>query len=226
MRTNAVNATKNTKKTAFIKIVGLMLAAALATLAVSSLSGCSYIESKVNDLKGSLVGVTFNIETYDNYGALTMQTSGDKITLSGNRIKEPTYTDDGIGYSYDLSSVVTVTIDGHELETCGDTVVFAETGLEKELDFTTVDFIQSHETGAITENTVFAYTINRYENLFGKSRVIVIKSQMGQPLCAYSGDKVYYEVCDDLPKTTKLMVDGKALYIHRANFQIIDKALL
>ncbi|MFZ2839553.1 MAG: DUF5052 family protein [Blautia wexlerae] len=25
---------------------------------------------------------------------------------------------------------------------------------------------------------------------------------------------------------TKLMVDGKALYIHRANYQIIDKKLL
>lgn len=30
----------------------------------------------------------------------------------------------------------------------------------------------------------------------------------------------------DLPKMTKLMIDGKALYIHRANFQIIDKELL
>ncbi|WP_270609480.1 DUF5052 family protein [Blautia massiliensis (ex Durand et al. 2017)] len=30
----------------------------------------------------------------------------------------------------------------------------------------------------------------------------------------------------DLPKMTKLMIDGRALYIHRANFQIIDTALL
>lgn len=30
----------------------------------------------------------------------------------------------------------------------------------------------------------------------------------------------------DLPRFTKLMIDGKALYIHRANFQIVDKALL
>ena len=55
---------------------------------------------------------------------------------------------------------------------------------------------------------------------------MVIHSQLGDPICAYSGDKVYWEVCEDLPKTTKLMVDGKALYIHRANFQIIDKELL
>ena len=68
--------------------------------------------------------------------------------------------------------------------------------------------------------------VNRYRNLFGKSRVGVIQSQLGDPICAYSGDEVYWKVCDDLPKTTKLMVDGKALYIQRANFQIIDKALL
>lgn len=34
------------------------------------------------------------------------------------------------------------------------------------------------------------------------------------------------EIPDDLPKFTKLMIDGKALYIYRANFQIIDKSLL
>ena len=51
-------------------------------------------------------------------------------------------------------------------------------------------------------------------------------SQLGDPICAYSGDDVYWEVSEDLPKTTKLMVDGKALYIHRANFQIVDKELL
>jgi hypothetical protein len=45
---------------------------------------------------------------------------------------------------------------------------------------------------------------------------------LGQPIAAFSGDDVYW----DLPKMTKLMVDGKALYIHRANYQIIDKKLL
>lgn len=54
----------------------------------------------------------------------------------------------------------------------------------------------------------------------------VIKSQLGQPIAAFSGDDVYWEVPEDLPKMTKLMIDGKALYIHRANYQIIDKALL
>lgn len=68
--------------------------------------------------------------------------------------------------------------------------------------------------------------IKSYKNMFGKSRIVVVKSQLGQPITAYLGDEVYWEIPDDLPKMTKLMIDGKALYIHRANFQIIDKALL
>ena len=104
-------------------------------------------------------------------------------------------------------------------------MIFAEDGLEPEVDFKAPEIITSTASG-IADNTAVAGIVNRYRNLFGKSRVVVIQSQLGDPICAYSGDEVYWKVCDDLPKTTKLMVDGKALYIHRANFQIIDKALL
>ena len=60
----------------------------------------------------------------------------------------------------------------------------------------------------------------------GKSRVIVIKSQIGTPIDAFSGDNIYWEVAEKLPKFTKLSIDGKAMYIHKANFQIIDTELL
>ena len=78
----------------------------------------------------------------------------------------------------------------------------------------------------LSDNTYIAGIVNKYKNYFGKSRVVVIKSQLGQPIVAYSGDEVYWKIPKDLPKMTKLMIDGKALYIHRANFQIIDTALL
>lgn len=207
----------------FLKVVSAVIA---STAFVIALSGCSMIESTINDIKGDLVGNSFYAEFYDNYGELTMTTSGDKINLSGNRVKEHTYTSDGIGTSYSLSSVVTITIDGHEIETCGDTVVFAEKGLEKDVSGQEIAEIASRNDGSLLDNNFFAYNINEWENMIGKSRAVVIKSQMGRPLCVYSGDKVYYEVCEDLPKTTKLMIDGYALYIHRANFQIIDMALL
>lgn len=206
---------------------GKVLILTLLSALLITLSGCAQFQSTLNELQGNLVGVSFTMETYDNYGQLTLTAKGDKIKLTGNKIEEMIATDDGWVRHYEMSSVMTVTIDGKEMETCGDTVIFAEKGLEKAMDFTTSEFINSHaEMGDITDNTVLAYWINGYKNKFGKNRVVVIKSQMGQPLCVYQGNKVYWEIPEDLPKTTKLMIDGKALYIHRANFQIIDKGLL
>ena len=76
------------------------------------------------------------------------------------------------------------------------------------------------------DSVLIAGKVNSIKNAFGKPMVVVIKSQMGAPIYPFSGNKVYWEVQEDLPKFTKLMIDGKALYIHRANFQIIDKGLL
>lgn len=125
-----------------------------------------------------------------------------------------------------MSSVVTITIDGKEVESCGSTMLFAEDGLNPEVDFKSPELIESESSGSIKDYTFIAGIVNKVKNNFGKNRVVVIQSQLGDPICAYSGDEVYWKVCKDLPKTTKLMIDGKALYIHRANFQIIDKSLL
>lgn len=208
------------------KLAKLSVMSITACVLVFALSGCSMIESVINDIKGDLVGNSFTAEFYDNYGELTMTTQGEKVNLSGNRVKEHTYTAEGVATSYSLSSVVTITIDGHEIETCGDTVVFAEKGLEQDISGREIAEISSKNSGNLLDNNFLAYNINQWENMIGKSRAVVIKSQMGRPLCVYSGYNVYYEVCEDLPKTTKLMIDGYALYIHRANFQIVDMALL
>ena len=191
-----------------------------------SLSGCSMLESKINDLKGNLVGNGYDIYTYDNFGDKVLETSGDKISITGNKTETTSYDSDGSKITgYDLSSVITITIDGAEIQSCGDTCIFEQDGLNAEVNFTQ-EVIDSQTDGSLDENTAIARFVNRYKNMFGKSRVVVIKSQLGQPITAYSGDDVYWEIPEDLPKMTKLMIDGKALYIHRANFQIIDKTLL
>ena len=190
------------------------------------LSGCVKWQSAINDLHGSLMGNSYSIYTYDNYGSQTLKTSGNKISITGNKIETTSFDNEGKTITgYDLSSVITITIDGKEIESCGDTCVFVQNGLKPEVDFS-LDEVNSNGGNGITDNAALARVLNRYKNDFGKSRVVVIKSQLGQPIAAFSGDNVYWEIPDDLPKMTKLMVDGKALYIHRANYQIIDKDLL
>lgn len=190
------------------------------------LTGCGKLGSVINDIHGSLIGNNYTIYTYDNYGDQTLKTSGKKISITGNKTKNISYDSDGKATTgYDLSSVITITIDGKEIESCGDTCIFVQKCLVPEVDFSSEE-IDSSGSNGITDNAAIARKLNRYKNDFGKSRVVVIKSQLGQPIAAFSGDDVYWEIPDDLPKMTKLMVDGKALYIHRANYQIIDKDLL
>lgn len=195
--------------------------------AIISCTGCALWDNEVNELNGSITGNTYNAGFYTNQGENFMNVSGQKIDLQSNVIKEKTYNNEnGWGYNQTLSSVVTVIIDGKTIESCGSTMIFAENGLNPEVDFKSPEVIKSMSDGSFGDNVFIASIVNKYKNYFGKSRVVVIQSQLGDPICAYSGNEVYWEVCQDLPKTTKLMIDGKALYIHRANFQIIDKDLL
>lgn len=202
----------------------MIVAIALMLLLATLLTGCAGFKSDINSLNGSITGNTYECQFFSNHGQKFMTMSGQKIDINENTVRERIYTDKGWGYTKTLSSVITVTVDGNEVESCGTTILFIEDGLTPDVDFTMQD-ITSVAQG-ILDNTILANTVNRYKNWFGKSRVVVIQSQMGDPIMAFSGDEVYYTVCEDLPKTTKLMIDGHALYIHRANFQIIDKDLL
>ena len=207
------------------KLVCLLVAVALfATM----LTGCDWagFGSSINDLKGTIKGNTYECQFYSNSGELFMTAEGKNIHLSPNIVEEYSYSGDSWAITETMSSVITITIDGKQIESCGSTVLFVEKGLKPDVEFDTTDIHISSDANGIGDLNIIAETVNKYKNYFGKGTVVVIQSQLGDPICAFSGDDVYWEVSEDLPKTTKLMVDGKALYIHRANFQIIDKELL
>ena len=196
----------------------------LALCVMSVLAGCATFSNEVNSLNGSITGNTYECQFYSNDGNKFMTLTGQKIDINANPIREKVYGDRGWEYTKTLSSVVTITVDGHQMSNCGSTVLFVEDGLMPDVDFQ-IENIDS-ETSGLGDNTIIANVVNKYKNAFGKPVVAVIQSQLGDPICAFSGSNVYWEVCEDLPKTTKLMIDGHALYIHRANFQLIDRDLL
>lgn len=90
-------------------------------LTVYCLSGCEWFDSKITSLKGRLKGVSYTIETYDNYGSLTQTTKGKNIDIESNKVEEVEFDSSGNSITdYTLSSVITITIDGHEIESCGE----------------------------------------------------------------------------------------------------------
>ena len=206
------------KKKAFTLAVLLLLAAAL--------TGCARLQSGVHDLHGSIIGNEYNIDIFDNTGVRTLRSHGKRIDIDNNIVEEKTYSSDSESWlsTKTLSSVITITIDGKQMISCGDTCIFYDKRLKPEYEFY-LDSMDSTSSG-IMDSTLISGMVNSVKNEFGKPMVVIIKSQMGAPIYAFSGHKVYWEVQEDLPRFTKLMIDGMALYIHRANFQIIDKALL
>lgn len=190
---------------------------------VISLSGCAFLESKFKEWKGELIGNSFTVSVYDNFGNNILNIKGDKIQAEGNEVKVSTLNSDGTySTTYELSSVITNTIDGHNMETTGNTVIYAEKGLNQLYDF---ELDQTIQTSGGTFN-LLDRNINEIKNKLGTPKVVIVSSQLGVPLAVYGGDSVYWEIPDDLPKMTRLNIDGKALYIHRANYIILDTAMI
>lgn len=202
------------------------LTIAIILILMAGIAGCARMQSGIHDLHGSIIGNEYNIDIFDNSGIRTLKSHGKKIDIDNNIVEEKTYAADTDQWytTKNLSSVITITIDGKQLISCGDTCIFYDKRLSPEYEFY-LDQIESDSSGLLS-STLISGKVNSIKNKFGKPMVVVIKSQMGAPIYAFSGNKVYWEIEEDLPRFTKLMIDGKALYIHRANFQVIDKALL
>ena len=192
---------------------------------MKNVSKFGYFQNLFNEIKGSLVGNGYDIKFYDNFGKNRLNINGDKILVSGNLREEASYDVNGqITNFYNLSSVITLTVDGKDLQSSGDTILFIGKGIEPIINFS-IESIESNSE-SLKDITSLNFLINAYKNFIGKKRVVIIKSQFGVPICAFEGDDIFWEISKGLPKMTKLMIDGKPLYIHRANFQIIDASFI
>ena len=187
------------------------------------LSGCSWIDSRIKDMKGELVGNSFNISVYDNFGANILNLKGKKVGLESNKIKVHGYDSDGSSSTtYEMSSVITHTIDGHKMDIVGNTVVYAETGIKQLVDFELPKDINTN--GGMFN--LLDRNINKLKNKLGTPKIIIVSSQLGVPIAVYGGKNVYTEIPSDLPKMTKANIDGKALYVHRANIIVLDSDMI
>ena len=210
-----------------------------ASILALSLTACGEISTTTLEVpSNSNIEISYVAEFYDNYGEKWMSTEGTSFNISPNKVKEYSYDSDGSWISqWTTSSVMSIEIDGHNIESCGSTVIFYDTRLEK---------IETEIPQDITLSTGNSYSVStpndlrfsdywtlRYwwdsaqqANSAIKSRAVIIQSQNGDPICMFQGDKVSWEVSRNLPKTTEIFIDGMPIYIHRANFAIVDLTIL
>lgn len=179
---------------------------------VVTLAGCESLNSAISILKGELVGNDYTVKEYDNFGTEVLTLHGSKIKLS-----------EGKDNNGNASSYIDITVDGYEWNHVGNTLVFYQNGVDLITDFQIPTEIESigTSTGLMGVDKV----INNYQNIIGKKSVVVIFSQTGAPIALLQGDSCYTSTPSDLPKTTQLSIDGKLVYIHRANVDIFPAAL-
>ena len=178
--------------------------------------------------------LSFVAEFYDNEGENWLNVEGTRFDIAPNKVKMYGYDSSGSWtYWYETSSVVSVDIDGNNIETCGSTVIFYDTQLQKlPIEIPKDITLSEGDSASITSPDDLRWrdnwTLNWWwmskdlENDNIGSRVVIIQSQEGDPICMFTGDEVYWEVSRNLPKTTEICIDGRMVYVHRANYAIID----
>lgn len=197
---------------------GLMVL--ISFVLIVTLSGCAALSDWFQTAKGNLIGNAYTIYQYDNHGNKTLTLQGDHIAISPF---EPTYDAEG---KQELTSVLDITIDGHQVLGVGNTLIFEQKGINKMAGFDEISEFANIYSNSGIRFIPFDKFINDLQNLMGKSRMVLVYSQLGQPIGIYQGDEIFVTVPDNLPKMTRLNIDGKSLYLHRVNYTILDKALM
>jgi hypothetical protein len=189
-----------------------ILAAVLAVVLLVSLTGCAYIGTFFSKLRGELFGNDYDIRQYDNYGNLVFTVHGDRIAM-----------DCELDENGEVSSYIDITIDGKSWKHVGSTLVFAQRGVDMITDFQIPADMENSGNGSGL--IAIDRRVNEYANLFGKKLVVLVSSQNGTPIGLFQGNNCYTEIPGDLPKTTLIHIDGKLVYVHRANVDILPASL-
>lgn len=180
-------------------------------------SSCAYVNDVIKTTKGTLLGNSYTIYQYDNDGNPTLNIKGGNIDI------EPYNAIVSESGEKEINSVLDITIDGKQILSVGNSLIFEEEGSAKIVSFEEIDEVVSK---SVLNFIPFDKVVNSAKNKLGKQRMIIIYSQLGKPIGIYEGNSVYATIPEDLPKMTRLNIDGKSLYLHRVNYTIIDKNLI
>jgi len=191
----------------------------IALLLVSILSACSIFNWEVERLKEKFVGDNMIIQTYDENSQLIDRIEGKSISIVPDERFAITDVD---GEVVEKSSVLNITVGGHEMMHVGSSLIAHSTELHNYFN----DYAKTYDIENQDKSMPF---INRFVNEFknvttGKEKLILIRSQSGTPLATFYGNKVS-TFSTTIDKTTGLLVDGERLFIYRCDYTIYDVAL-
>ena len=195
-------------------LIAVIIAATLV------LSGCNWLEYKLGSLKEQFVGRELTVQTYDENSQMIDRVQGKSVSIEAD---EDFSLKDANGDTVEKSSVLNITVGGKQMLHVGSSLIAYEDGLQNIFE----EYVQKVDLNSFERSVPFINRmVNDLQNLTtGKEKVVLIRSQSGQPLATFAGNDVSY-FATDIDKSTGIMIDGKYLFIYRCDYTIYDLALL
>jgi len=198
------------------------VSAIAAILLTFSLSACSTVAMSFEDFNRSWKGIPATITTYDQNGELIDKVKGSSIQVSLDQRFTVTSTDSEGTITSTPGDVMLISIGESHISHVGSTMLWEEDGIVAVAGADTTVDITNTEQGTPWLNDLLEYNQNLWE---GKGKTILIRSQDGKPIAVYAADEV--EVFGtSVPKSTMFRLDGKRLFVYRADYTMYDNELL
>jgi hypothetical protein len=195
----------------------VVLVAAATLLALTSCAGVAMFGEGLNR---ALKGVSATMTTYTQNGDPVDRVVGQSFEISRDTRFDTTDSD---GNSNQDSSVLMISLGNSHISHVGSTLVLAQDGIVdvSQAVGTKVAF-ENKQSGVPWLNNLLEYNRNLWQ---GKGKTIMIRSQNGIPVAVYAGNEVEI-FATDVPKSTCFRVDGKYLFVYRADYTVYDNDLL
>lgn len=171
-------------------------------------------------MQESLKGREVVLQTYDEDSQIIDKVEGTSVSINADGKFKLTNSD---GDTVEKSSVLNLTVGGNEVLHVGSSLILHEQEIEDIFE----EYSRKVDVTDFDRSVPFVNRmVNDMKNMTtGKSKIILIRSQSGQPLATFAGDDVSY-FSTDIDKATGLLVDGHYLFIYRCDYTIYDTALL
>lgn len=178
------------------------------------LSGCQWIDDWTSDFQQQMVGLSMTVETYDDNAQKIDNIHGKSLSIERDTKFDQTNEK---GTTTKESKVLDITLGGKQITHVGSSLIAYQDGLTNVLDKYPKRLRIANNDPSIPFMNRF---VNEYQNYFtGASKVILIRSQTGQPLATFAGTKVSYK-STSVPSSTSLLIDGKRLFVYRCDYTI------
>ncbi|HTJ73114.1 MAG TPA: DUF5052 family protein [Verrucomicrobiae bacterium] len=194
--------------------------ASLAVVLTLVLSGCGLFGATADKFDQAFNGFRATMTTYNQYGQPVDQIKGASFRVT--RDSEFDTTDDK-GNSNNDSSVLLISLANAHIHHVGSTMILAQDGLVDITEQLPAEFRFTNDKPGTPWINDIRY---RFQQLWGgTAKTIMIRSQDGTPIKVYGGNEVQI-LKTDVPKSTWFRIDGKTLFVYRADYTVVDNKLL